>query len=199
MGLIGRILNGLFGGGRNVVVETASVFAENVEASAQRRADYGQAALNQFGAEFQVARKGTFDRFMDGLNRLPRPLMVIATFALFSSAMFDPPWFAERMQGLALVPDPLWWLAGTIVAFYFGGRYQVKAQEFRQSLTQATAALPEVLNNISRIRALRSDSPGAADTGTDAALSEAATESHDNAAIAAWRRDKTPADMKGSV
>ena len=26
------------------------------------------------------------------------------------------------MQGLALVPEPLWWLLGAIVSFYFGAR-----------------------------------------------------------------------------
>lgn len=177
----------IFGGGRNVVAETAGVFMENTEAGAQRRAEYAQSALGQFGAEFQVPRKGRFDRFMDGLNRLPRPLIVIAIFSLFASSMFDPLWFAERMQGLTLVPDPLWWLAGTIVAFYFGGRFQMKSQEFSQAIAQSTARLPQVLQNITRIRAHRHNTPGAAETGTDTKLSVAATEPSDNEAVRAWR------------
>jgi hypothetical protein len=36
--------------------------------------------------------------------------------------MADPVGFAGRMQGLALVPDQLWWLLGAIVSFYFGAR-----------------------------------------------------------------------------
>jgi hypothetical protein len=127
---------------------------------------------------------------MDGLNRLPRPLIVIATFALFLSAMVDPLWFAERMQGLALVPDPLWWLAGTIVAFYFGGRFQIKSQQFRQSLAASTAMVPKVRETIERIRGLRHDSPGAADTGTDTALAQAAIAPTDNPAVDAWRETK---------
>lgn len=187
MGLMASIFSGLFGGGRNVVAETAEVFRVNAEASAQRQADYAQAALTQFGTEFQVERKGRFDRFMDGLNRLPRPLMVVATFALFASAMFDPIWFAERMQGLALVPEPLWWLAGTIVAFYFGGRFQIKAQQFQQSAAQTAAMVPQVMDNITRLRALDHDSPGVADTGADAALTVASLERTDNPAVKAWR------------
>lgn len=182
-----NILKMIFGGARNVIAETAGVFMENTEAGAQRRADYAQSALGQFGAEFQVARKGRFDRFMDGLNRLPRPLIVIAIFALFASAVFDPLWFAERMQGLALVPEPLWMLAGTIVVFYFGGRFQVKSQEFSRAIAQSTARLPQVLENINRIRALRHDTPGVAQTGTDSALSQAAIEPSDNEAVQAWR------------
>lgn len=191
MGKLAKLLGLIFGGGGgNAIVETAEVFRENTEASAQRRADYNQAALGQFAAEFQVARKGWFDRFMDGLNRLPRPLIVIAVFALFASAMFDPLWFAARMQGLILVPDPLWWLAGTIVAFYFGGRFQVKSQQFRQSLAEGTAMVPQVLNRIEEIRALRHDSPGAADTGTDASLAQSATEQSENPAVTEWQESK---------
>jgi len=187
MGMMGRLLTGLFGGGRNIVAETAEVFRENTEAGAQRRADYAQAALAQHAAEFQHARRGRFDRFMDALNRLPRPLMVVATFALFASAMFDPVWFAIRMQGLVLVPEPLWWLAGTIVAFYFGGRFQVKAQDARHSVAAAATMVPQVLETMSSIRALGHDSPGVADTGTDAGLSVASTKPTRNAAIDAWR------------
>lgn len=185
-----RILQWLFGSGRNVLAETAHVFRENSEAGAQRRADYAQAALSQYAAEFQHARRGAFDRFMDGLNRLPRPLITVATFALFASAMFDPIWFAERMQGLALVPEPLWWLAGTVVAFFFGGRFQIKQQEFQRSVAGTSAMLPQVLKNISAIRALRSDSPGAADTGTDVGLQQVALGPGDNPAIAEWNRSR---------
>ena len=37
------------------------------------------------------------------------------------------------MEGLALVPDPLWWLLGAIVSFYFGAR-ELHYQRARQSL-----------------------------------------------------------------
>ncbi len=36
--------------------------------------------------------------------------------------MVNPEDFATRMQGLAYVPDPLWWLLGAVVSFYFGAR-----------------------------------------------------------------------------
>lgn len=185
-----QLIKWLFGGGRNVISETAGIFAENVEAGAQRRAAYDQSALSQFGQEFAFERKGRFDRFMDGLNRLPRPLMVCAVFLLFSMAMIDPLWFAERMQGLALVPEPLWWFAGTVVTFYFGGRFQIKSQQFHQALSDSTARLPEVLENIEQIRELRHDSPGVAETGTDAELEEVATRASDNPAVDAWQEAK---------
>ena len=36
--------------------------------------------------------------------------------------MAEPVGFAGRMEGLAYVPEPLWWLLGAIVGFYFGAR-----------------------------------------------------------------------------
>jgi hypothetical protein len=115
MGLISQFWGMLFGGGRNVVAETVEVFRENAEAGAARGAAIQTGAMGQFSAEFGQRQRGWFDRFMDGLNRLPRPAMVIGILALFTSAMTNPIWFAERMQGLALVPEPLWWLLGAVV------------------------------------------------------------------------------------
>lgn len=143
MGLIGTLFNTLFGGGRNVVAETAEVFRENAEAGAVRDAALRQAAMAQFGTEFR-SQRGWFDQLIDGLNRLPRPLLAYGTLGLFAMAMHDPAWFASRMQGIALVPEPLWWLMGAIVSFYFGARHQAHAQDFQRSVAQTLARLPQV-------------------------------------------------------
>jgi hypothetical protein len=153
MGLIERLFSLVFGGG-NVIKDTAEVFRENAEGKAVRQAALSQDALAQFAAEFIVERKGLFDRFMDGINRVPRPALALGTIALFISAMVDPIWFAERMQGIALVPEPLWWLLGAIVSFYFGARHQTKGQEFQRSIAATMARAPEVAANIERLRDL---------------------------------------------
>jgi len=72
MGLIGGLMDFLFGNGRNVVVQTAEVFRENSEKGAERAA-----------------------------------------------------------------PEPLWWLMGAIVSFYFGARHQSKGQEFQRSVARS--------------------------------------------------------------
>lgn len=131
MGMIGQLMTLLFGGSRNVVTDTVEVFRENSEKAAVRDAGQQSAALQQFAAEFSQANRGGFDRFIDGVNRLPRPMLALGTIGLFLTAMVDPVWFASRMEGVALVPEPLWWLMGAIVSFYFGARYQVKGQEFK--------------------------------------------------------------------
>jgi len=168
MGLIQGLFGWLFGGGLKDVRQTVETFRPNAEAEAQRGADYQAAALRQFSAEFRQQR-GLYDRIIDGLNRLPRPAMALGVLFLIGSAMVDPVWFASRMQGLALVPDPLWWLLGAIVSFYFGARYQVKGQAFQASLAATLARTPQVVRNIAAIRALQAGSPRVADVGEDGA------------------------------
>lgn len=136
MGLIDRIMTAVFGGGRNIVAETVEVFRENAENSAVRTADQQAAALAQFSTEFSQPRQTGFDSFIDGLNRLPRPMLALGTIGLFVTAMVDPDWFGQRMVGISAVPEPLWWLMGAIVSFYFGARHQIKGQEFRRQTVQ---------------------------------------------------------------
>ncbi|MEL6736146.1 MAG: 3TM-type holin, partial [Pseudomonadota bacterium] len=43
------------------------------------------------------------------------------------------------------VPEPLWWLLGAVVSFYFGARHQTKGQEFQRSLAETLARAPAVI------------------------------------------------------
>jgi len=159
MGMIERLFALLFGDGRNVVRETAEVFRESAEGAAERQALLRKDALAQYAAEFAVPRRGLFDRLMDGLNRLPRPLLAFGTIGLFVVAMVDPIWFSSRMQGIALVPEPLWWLMGAIVSFYFGARHQAHSQQFQKSIAETLARVPQVVENTRQIEALRAPEP----------------------------------------
>lgn len=130
MGLIGAILRapavlGAIGSG-------VATLAKGVSPPA---AAY-QTAPTEDGAAFQSAPPGRFDRFVNGLNRLPRPMLALGTLALFVYAMIDPAGFAARMVGLNAAPEPLWWLLGAIVGFYFGAR------EFHYSRARAAAGNP---------------------------------------------------------
>jgi len=188
MGII-SFLGALFGGGRNVIAETAEVFRPNAEAADAREASFQQAALQQLASEFGHSC-GWWGQLINGLNRLPRPAMAFGCIFLFWSAMADPIWFAERMQGLALVPEPLWALMGAIVAFYFGARelHKFRGGTMQKEATRIIAQAPQVASNIARLRALRHDSPGAADPGPDAEVALAAVEAVDNRALDDWRR-----------
>ena len=197
MGLIERVFSLIFGGGRNALAETAEVFRINAENADARASELQGAALDQLAAEFAQERKGRFDRLIDGLNRIPRPAMALGTLALFVAAMVDPIWFSERMQGISLVPDPLWWLLGAIVSFYFGARHQAKGQEFQRSLAATMARTPQVVDNIHALRALDAGAVAGGDTssdplagaGTPGAPPRAGTDG-DNPALAEWRRQQ---------
>ena len=153
--MMDRIWGFLFGNGQNVIVETAEVFRVNAEAQAKRDMSLKSASLDQYAAEFALMRQGRFDRYMDALNRVPRPAMALGTIGLFVSAMVDPVWFAARMTGIALVPEPLWWLLGAIVSFYFGARYQAKGQQFQRDIATTMIAAPQIVQHISDIENLR--------------------------------------------
>ena len=186
MGLIERIFSFVFGGGRNVVRETAEVFRENAEAGAQRAQDVQIVAMQGHAAEFRDVDRGRFDRIMDAVNRLPRPMMALGCLALFVSAMVDPVWFAARMSGIALVPEPLWWLLGVVVSFYFGARHQTKGQEFQRSMAQNLAKVPQVVEAIESLEALRVEPAATGDPQVQFGL-----DAGDNPALADWRKTRT--------
>lgn len=188
MGLITTLLNVIFGSDRNVIKETAEVFRSNAEQDAVRGREMSQEVLQQFAKEFDSSGDSRFNRFMDGVNRLPRPAMALGTLALFVAAMTDPIWFAARMQGIALVPEPLWWLLGVVVSFYFGARHQVKSQQFQRSVAQTIAHVPKVVENLGMLRALTATTPGTADAGEDAHLRLASLQPEENPALEDWRR-----------
>ncbi|MCU0903158.1 MAG: holin family protein [Tabrizicola sp.] len=124
MGVIGKLIGGP--GAVTALGEAAKGVAEVFVPSATKRMEYSaeaqMAALRQLGEEYQHPALSWFDRLVNGLNRLPRPFLAFGTIGLFVYAMVDPQAFAFRMVGLNAVPEPLWWLLGAIVAFYFGAR-----------------------------------------------------------------------------
>lgn len=192
--MIAQIFSLLFGDGRNVLRETAAIFRPNAEAADARDAAWRAAALRQFAAEFAQPRAGLFDRVIDGLNRVPRPAMAFGVLGLMVAAMADPVWFAARMQGIALVPEPLWWLMGAIVSFYFGARHQAKGQEFRRSVAATLADAPGVAREIAALERLRAGAPEAPEIAAPDAPDEPGWPGAPNPALAAWRAGREGAD-----
>ena len=151
------------------VAQVAGVFTPSATRRMELSAEAQTAALAQLGAEFQIAPQGWFDRFVNGLNRLPRPLLAFGTLGLFAYAMVDPLSFAQRMVGLNAVPEPLWWLLGAVVAFYFGAR---ETHYFRN---RAVAVPPDLM------------APAPVDAPSGPASISPGGGEEDNAALADWR------------
>ncbi len=124
MGVIDKVLGGpaAVGALGQAAKGVAEVFVPSATKRMELSAEAQMAALRQLGEEYQHPALSWFDRMVNGLNRLPRPLLAFGTLGLFIYAMVDPVAFARRMVGLNAVPEPLWWLLGAIVAFYFGAR-----------------------------------------------------------------------------
>jgi hypothetical protein len=117
--------------------ELVEVFKANAENEAERGhaerlalSAQDLASLQQFAAEFQPRAKSTWwDSLIDGLNRLPRPLITLSVGAFFVLAPLDPLRFAQVARAYELMPDGFWALLSIIVAFYFGGRMRLKRQD----------------------------------------------------------------------
>ena len=128
------LVQDVFGLGK-AVKEVAEVFVPNKSSNAEYEHLEHKASVEQYGAEFERARGGVFNNFVDGLNRLPRPVFALSTVGLFAFSMVDPQAFSQRMIGLDAVPRELWWLLGAVVSFYFGARelHYVRARPRRVS------------------------------------------------------------------
>ncbi len=106
----------------NAATGVAEVFRENSTRRMELDEEAYARAIAQYAGEFAAPPSGWFDGFMNGLNRLPRPLLTLGTIGLFAYAMIEPVGFGLRMSNLNLVPEPLWWLLGAVISFYFGAR-----------------------------------------------------------------------------
>lgn len=131
----------------NAATGVAEVFRENATRKMELDEEAYARAMAQLTGEFAAAPRGWFDGLMNGLNRLPRPMMTMGTVGLFVYAMAEPVGFGLRMQNLNLVPEPLWWLLGAIISFYFGAReaHYFRARPIIQATAKAVEAVPLTL------------------------------------------------------
>ena len=132
--------------GASAVEKVAGVFTTNVEKEAQRSADEQMALLKTYQAEFNQRQNRTWvDSFADAFNRLVRPFIVSIIVFIFILAYVNPEHFAKITLALSAIPNGYWALLSVIIGFYFGGRMQLKSQDFqfRQSQAQAVKTLIE--------------------------------------------------------
>jgi hypothetical protein len=195
------VIPGLFGPAKELV----EVFKPNAEGEAQRGhaerlalSAQDLASLQQFAAEFQPRAKSTWwDSFVDGLNRLPRPLITLSVGAFFVLAPLDPLRFAQVARAYELMPDGFWALLSIIVAFYFGGRMRLKRQDMAVK-GGALAVAQEVLA-MQRAARAHNEAPDAEPAAADAPPARSPMPqaemppepaAHPNRVIEAWQRQR---------
>lgn len=165
--MLGFITSLLGGGGLSGVTSAvkgvAEVFTENKEAAAGRKAaaldrdtEVLIAAQAQFAREFHRPRN-IFDSIINGLNRLPRPILALGAIGVLGYAFYDPVRFQEAAIVLEIVPEELWWLISAIVAFYFGARHFEK----RKGMATDIALVTEFLNRREKQTETKSQGDGA--------------------------------------
>lgn len=148
MGMMERITG--FGGTASAVGTAATNIAEIFNVNQTRRMELDEEAyaraITQMGVEFQAYRGGWFDSFVNGLNRLPRPILTMGTLGLFVYAMTEPEGFGLRMENLNLVPEPMWWLLGAIISFYFGAReaHYLRVRGFNRAVAKGQSDAAQV-------------------------------------------------------
>ena len=148
----------LAGGGASAVIESVSnavtsvteTFRPNAEADSQRRHDSMVAAQSQYAAEF-TRRTNWFDSIIDGINRLPRPILALGTIYLFVLCFYNPVSFSAAMTALQLVPEQLWWIMLAIVGFYFGAR-DLKGRRDTKVRIEQVKQVTEQIRQIEKLR-----------------------------------------------
>lgn len=172
----------------NAEQEAARSHVEHMALSAQ-----DLASLQQFTAEFHPRPQRTWwDSFMDGLNRLPRPLMTLGILGFFVLAPLDPLRFMQIASAYEMMPDGFWALLGIVVAFYFGGRMQVKQQDMavRKGALTAARELMELKRELGDMAAPEEPAP-ALPAQVPAAGGSAAV-ALSNRVVEEWRRRGQP-------
>ena len=110
-------------------------------------------------------------------------MITLGVLAFFVLAPLDPLRFAQIARAYELMPDGFWALLSIIVAFYFGGRMQLK----RQDMAIKGGALEVAREVLALQRAARARGEAAlpALPQADAPL---ASEGPTNRVIEAWKR-----------
>lgn len=187
-----NVLGKLFGGAKDV----AEVFVPNKEKQSVRKHDESMAdidrdmaSLQQFSVEFHKRLNRTWwDSFVDGLNRLPRPLLTFAIVGLFVLAPLDPERFLLIAKAYELMPSGYWALLTVIIGFYFGGRMQLKSQDMAVK-KDAVQAAKELVAMRKEFRKLDEEEESSASKIYDVAMNNGATKITNNV-IKRWLEGK---------
>lgn len=125
----------------------AEVFVGNRADRERYDAEGRSAAQYQFGQEFNYrGRRNAFDSLIDGLNRIPRPgITIYLCWLVFYLPVENIDKFVDIMTAYQAVPELFWYLLGSVILFYFGGRMRDKKLEITQrEVNRASAAAAQL-------------------------------------------------------
>jgi hypothetical protein len=148
MSILGKVV----AGGAKELIEAGGEVAEIFVANKTKREESDAAirtkTLEQFAAEFLARPPQTWwDSFVDGWNRVPRPLFATAVFGMLAWTVIDPIGASASWMAFDTVPEWLAWLFGVIIAFYFGGRAISPSARMLKRTPEQTAAALEMIRH----------------------------------------------------
>lgn len=115
----------------------ANTFVGSKAERDQQGHEQNMGILGQFAAEFRNIQNRTWwDSLWDGLNRMPRPVIVATVLAYFYLAYINPTEFQVLNVSLDGVPEHMWYVLGAIVGFYFAARHLEKKAKDKMALSQ---------------------------------------------------------------
>lgn len=184
----------LFSGG---VIDSIGGVVKSIFGDRQERDRYSHqqqiAVQDSYAAEFMAPeKKHPFNMFVDGANRLVRPLFTYGIIVMFWWAATKPEEFVVYIKTLQIVPESMWYIMWTIIAFWFGGRV------LENRSLPSSRIDPKIAGEIFRDRQdnamYRDNAPiitPIADTQFNKEMKETA-KSLSNPAIAEWNRRNNP-------
>ncbi len=135
------MITGLVKAGGDVAINGIKAVSGSRFARDQQSSDIRQAAVSQFAGEFEHAGDGWFDSFINGVNRIPRPLGFFCVIAYFLWMIKDPDGAKEFANNLTANPVWFTFMITGIVGFFYGFRSLDKhfSRRYRKSDQQAYA------------------------------------------------------------
>lgn len=111
----------LIGQGIGALLSFGARRAESKDKAEANVAAQQTGVSDQLGKEFGH-KQNWFDSLIDGLNRLPRPMIVLWVLWILSMSYTDTHKFAEVMAAMSLTPEWLAIIFAQIILLFFGGR-----------------------------------------------------------------------------
>jgi hypothetical protein len=153
--ILGSVIGKSVGGG---LIDKAGGIVEKFvdqKGSRERAAlEADSKALDQFAAESAQKRENrTFwDSFIDGANRLPRPVAFFLTVWIFIWPLWDMLSFQNAMISYQAIPEWVAILVTIVWTFYFGGRMLTK--DMKGFKARSPKEIKEMLNSQREIQTL---------------------------------------------
>lgn len=151
--------------------------------------DEQMTAMGQMASEFQYRGQRTwFDSLIDGLNRLPRPVIAFGAIGLFVWCIVDPAEFTVAMLALGVMPEWLAIVIGQVILLYMGGRMLNDWKVGKAASAEQVRTVMALQNEVRSVKAA-GQSPGQplADDQFAQEMQNTA-KPLSNAAIAEWNR-----------